>query len=128
MKPDRAKLLIADCHEDTLIVLQKVLEDAGFDTTAVWTVEEFLNAIRNQNFALVVVNEYIPGGRCDELLPELRKAQIRCILMLARKLPVTEVSALEELGTFQVVEKRNYAEIVRLVWKTLDEEGQNSAA
>jgi CheY-like chemotaxis protein len=30
MKAQRKKILVADCHEDVLIVLEKLLEDAGF--------------------------------------------------------------------------------------------------
>jgi DNA-binding response OmpR family regulator len=122
MNLDGAKLLIADCHEDTLILLQKVLEDAGFDTTAVWTAEEFLSAIGAQTFDLVLVNEYIPGGRCDELLHKVQDAQLRCILMLPRNLTATEVRSLESLRSFEVVEKRDYEEIVRRVRKMLDRE------
>jgi len=62
-----------------------VLEDSGFDTTAVWTAQEFLSAIRSQAFELVLVNEYVPGGRCEELLQETRDTRLHCILMQARK-------------------------------------------
>lgn len=128
MNPHRAKLLIADCHEDTLIPLQKVLEDAGFDTTAVWTADEFLSEIRMQKFDLVLINEYMPGGRCDELLPELQDARLPCVLMLAREGIAAEIADLEPLRTFEIVNKRNCAEILSLVRKMLAEEEQNSAA
>lgn len=35
MKTLRKNILVADCHEETLIALEKILEDAGFDTTTV---------------------------------------------------------------------------------------------
>jgi len=33
MKPSRKRILVVDCHEDVLIILERLLEDAGFDTT-----------------------------------------------------------------------------------------------
>lgn len=29
-------MLIADCHEEVLIALERLLENAGFDTTTAW--------------------------------------------------------------------------------------------
>jgi hypothetical protein len=37
MNPTRKRILLADCHEDVLINLEKLLEDAGFETTTAWT-------------------------------------------------------------------------------------------
>jgi CheY-like chemotaxis protein len=82
MNRQRAKLLVADCHEDTLIDLQRVLEDAGFDTTAVWTSREFVDAIHRQAFDLALINEYMPGAPCQELLQLVRDADLRCVLLL----------------------------------------------
>ena len=128
MNLHRPKLLIADCHEDTLITLQRVLEDAGFDTTAVWTAGEFLDAIRMQKFDLVLINEYMPGGSCDELLPQLQATRLRCVLMLARETTALEIKNLTPLSTLEVVNKRNYVAIISLVRKMLAGEEQSSAA
>ena len=92
MDRQRAKVLLADCHEDTLIDLQRVLENAGFDTTAVWTSIEFVDAIRSQAFDLVLINEYMPGAPCQELLQLVRDADFRCVLLHART-PAASCSA-----------------------------------
>lgn len=55
MKTARKKILIADCHEEVLIALEKMLEDAGFDTTTAWTARETLALVDSQVFDLVLV-------------------------------------------------------------------------
>ena len=96
------------------MALQKVLEDAGFDTTVVWTAKEFLDAIRSEAFDLVLVHEYMPGASCQELFQVIREAQLRCMLLRATRSAASERIALGE----QAVEsacKHDYVEIVRLV-------------
>lgn len=115
MHRQRAKVLLADCHEDTLIDLQRVLENAGFDTTAVWTSIEFLDAIRSQAFDLVLLNEYMPGAPCQELLQLVRDADLRCVLLQARTRPVTGPAILGVGHACEMVCKHDYAEIVQLV-------------
>lgn len=119
MNQPRAKLLIADCHEDTLIVLQRVLEDAAYDTTAVWTAREFVDAIHSQVFDLVLINEYMPGGRCQELLQLLREADLRCVLLQTRPPAVTGPATPGAEHVNGTVCKHDHAEIVRLVSELL---------
>lgn len=115
----RPRVLIADCHEDTLIALQKALKDAGFDTSTVWTAQEFLNALRSRVFNLVLVHDYVPGARCEELLYQLSDMRLRCILIQAQEPTPEQIAALQGVGTFQLVPKHNYPEIVRLVRQIL---------
>jgi DNA-binding NtrC family response regulator len=128
MNVARPRVLIADCHEDTLIALQKALEDAGFDTTTVWTAQEFLNALRSQVFDLVLVNDYVPGARCEELLYKLRDMRMRCILIQAQEPTPGQIAALEGAGTFEAVRKHDYPEIVRLVRQILGADKKIPAA
>jgi CheY-like chemotaxis protein len=128
MNRPRAKLLIADCHEDTLIALQRVLEDAAYDTTAVWTAGEFLDAIHSQVFDLVLINEYMPGGRCRELLQLLREANVRWVLLQTRTPAVTGPATPDAGHVCVSVCKHDYAEIVRLVSELLANRKLLSAA
>ncbi len=72
MKTERKRVLVADCHEEVLIVLEKILEDRGFDTTTVWTAQEALKLAQSGIFDLILVNEYLPDAECEHLLIELR--------------------------------------------------------
>lgn len=129
MNRARAKLLIADCHEDTLIILQRVLEDAAYDTTAVWTAREFVDAIHSQVFDLVLINEYMPGGPSQELLQLLRQADMRCVLLQTRPPAVTEQATPGAKHLYVSVCKHDYAEVVRLVSELLaNGENPGSAA
>ena len=84
MKTLRKKILVADCHEEVLIALEKMLEDAGFDTTTVWTANDALKRLDSEVFDLVLVNEYLPDADCEDLLKALRKrdAQMPCVCLL----------------------------------------------
>src|SRR5262245_34495746 len=74
MNPTRRRILIAHCHEDVLIMLEKALEDAGFDTTTVWTAKETLEMVALHAFDLMLVSKYLPDARCEELLTALQRA------------------------------------------------------
>lgn len=39
MNVPRKKVVVADCNEEVLIALEKILEETGFDTTTVLTAE-----------------------------------------------------------------------------------------
>jgi CheY-like chemotaxis protein len=86
MNVHRKKILVADCHDGTLVILEKLLEDAGFDTTTVWTAKDALSLVDSHAFDLVLVNEYLPDAHCEEVLRALQKrtGPIPCIVMQAR--------------------------------------------
>jgi DNA-binding response OmpR family regulator len=121
MKAPRKKILVADCHEDVLVALEKVLEDAGFDTTTVWTAREALKLVDSQAFDLVLVNEYLPDAECEELLKALRKrgAQMPCIVMQPSSPEITDMTSLQALGARDVVCKYAFRQIVNVVNKYL---------
>lgn len=121
MQTTRKRVLVADCHEEVLIVLEKVLEDAGFDTTTVWTAREVLNLVESQGFDIVVVNEYLPDAECEELLKELHNkgTQVPCIVMQPSAPEITDVRILRELGAREIVCKRAYQQVVAAVSKCL---------
>jgi DNA-binding NtrC family response regulator len=117
MKTARKKILIADCHEEVLIALEKMLEDAGFDTTTAWTARETLALVDSQVFDLVLVNEYLPDAECEDLLKALQKrgAQIPCIVMPPSAPEITDHAGLQALGAHHVACKHAYRQIVEIV-------------
>ena len=121
MKSVRKKVLVADRHEEVLIALEKMLEDAGFDTTTAWTARETLALVDSQVFDLVLVNEYLPDPECEDLLKALQKrgAQIPCIVMQPSAPAITDLAALQALGTHHVVCKHAYRQIVEIVSECL---------
>ena len=121
MKTPRKKVLVADCHEEILIALQKILEDAGFDTTTVWTARDALRLVDSQVFDLVLVNEYLPDAECEDLLKALRKrgAQMPCIVMQPSVPEITDFRSFQALGARDIVCKYAYGQIVELVSECL---------
>ncbi len=121
MKPTRKRILIADCHEDVLIVLERLLEDAGFDTTTVWTAKEALTLADAHVFDLVLVNEYLPDAECDDVLKALQKRgeQTACIVMQPSAPEIGDFARFEALGARDIVCKHCCRQIVEIVRECL---------
>lgn len=121
MNPSRKKILVADCHEDVLIILERLLEDAGFDTTTVWTAKEALKLLDSRAFDLVLVNEYLPDAECREVLTALRKrgSQIPCIVMQPSAPEIVDFTRFEALGARDIVCKYCFRRIVEIVRECL---------
>jgi CheY-like chemotaxis protein len=117
MRLPRKRVLVADCHEDVLIVLEKMLEDAGFNTTTVWTASDAFKLINSQAFDLVLVNEYLPDAECDALLKVLRQrsAQMPWIVMQPSAPKITDSRSFQALGAREVVCKYGFQHIVEVV-------------
>ncbi|HEV2400228.1 MAG TPA: response regulator [Candidatus Sulfotelmatobacter sp.] len=121
MERQRKKILVADCHEDGLIVLEKLLEDAGFDTTTVWTAKEALRLVESHVFDLVLLSKYLPDSECDELLKVLRKRGeiVTCVVMLPSEPEMTDFINLETSGARDVVCKHAYKQVLETVRECL---------
>ncbi len=121
MKTARKKVLIADCHEEVLIVLEHMLEDAGFDTTTAWTAGDALRLLESPSFDLVLLNEYLPDAECEDVLMALQKkrSQVPCIVMQPSALEMAKMEDLRKLGAREIVCKYAYQQIVDTVIKYL---------
>jgi CheY-like chemotaxis protein len=121
MRPTRKRILIADCHEDVLIVLEKMFEDGGFDTTTVWTAKEALELVDLHAFDLVLINDYLPDAECEEVLRALRRRreQTPCIVMQPSVPEIVDFVRFEGLGAINVLCKRPYGQIVEHVNESL---------
>lgn len=121
MKTARKKVLVADCHGEVLIVLEKMLEDAGFDTTTVWTAQEALKLVESQDFDVALVNEYLPDAECEDLLKAFHKkrAQLPCIVMQPSAPEITDISGLHNLGARDIICKHAYRQVVEAVSRCL---------
>jgi DNA-binding response OmpR family regulator len=121
MKAKRKRILIADCHEDVLIILERLLEDAGFDTTTVWTAAAALKLIESRTFDLVLVNEHLPDAECEDVLKALRKrgVQTPCIVMQPGAPEIVDVTRFGALGATDIVPKNCFRRIVEIVRECL---------
>jgi CheY-like chemotaxis protein len=121
MKTTRQRILIADCHEDVLIILERLLEDAGFDTTTVWTAKEALKLADSHAFDLILINEYLPDAECEDVLKVLQKRgeQTPCIVMQPSAPEIVDFTRFEALGAKGIVCKHCFRQIVEIVRECL---------
>jgi CheY-like chemotaxis protein len=121
MKPSRKRILIADCHEDVFIILERLLEDAGFDTTIVWTAKEALKLAESHAFDLILVNEHLPDAECEDVLRALQKRgqQTPCIVMQPSAPEIVDFTRFEALGAKDIVCKHCFRQIVEIVRECL---------
>lgn len=126
MNTHRKKILVADCHDEILIILEKLLEDAGFDTTTVWTAGEALRLAESHAFDLVLVNEHLPDADCEEILKALQKRgqPTPCIIMQGCVPEFVDFTRLKALGAKYIVCKHCFRKVVELVRKCLICEGE----
>ena len=117
MNTPRKTVLVADGHEDVLIALEKILEEAGFDTATVWTARDALKLLDSRAFDLVLINEYLPDAECEDLLKALheRGAQMPCVVMQPSAPEITDFTNLQALGARDVVCKYAYRQIVDVI-------------
>jgi len=130
VKPIRKRILIADCHEDVLIILEKLLEDEGFDTTTVWTAKEVLSMAGVNAFDLLLISEYLPDVQCEEVLKALRRRgqHTKCIVLQASAPQIVDFARFGPLGASDIVCKRCSWQIVEHVKECLACDEQRQAA
>jgi len=117
MKTNRKRILLADCDEEVLITLEKLLEDAGFETITAWTAKQALKLTDSHPFDLALVNEYLPDAKCEEVVKALqgRGRRTLCIVMHPGIPRVVDFVRFAGLGARDIVCKRPYRQIVDLV-------------
>jgi CheY-like chemotaxis protein len=65
MSDVKKHILIADSDETTLIALEHLLEDEGFDTQTAWSTAEALALLEKGQFDLLLVADHPPEVNCE---------------------------------------------------------------
>jgi CheY-like chemotaxis protein len=81
MDPQRMRILICDTDPEVLIQAERMLEDAGFDTTTTWNPADLVRLTQIALFDAVVLADHAPQMDAEMMLKELR----------GRKHPVTRI-------------------------------------
>ncbi len=117
MKVRRPRVLIVDCHEDVLISLERLLEDAGYDTTTAWSAQEARQAMLARACDLVLVNEYLPEINAEDFISELRSTgcKVRCIVMQPSAKCITDTRRFLAAGAVEIVCKWSQADVLEAV-------------
>lgn len=117
MNEHRKRILVADCDDDILIGLEKLLEDAGFDTTTVWTAREALRFAESHTFDLVLLNEHLPDAEGQEVLKAFQKRgeAVPCIVLHPSAPEIVDFTRFEALGARDLISKHCFRQIVERV-------------
>jgi CheY-like chemotaxis protein len=59
-EPKRKKILVLDTDPERLVILEQMLEDAGYDTTTTWDVQRAKELFAGDIFNLVLIGEHPP--------------------------------------------------------------------
>lgn len=116
MKNERKHILIADSDELSLIKLERMLEDDGFETTTAWTTSETVNLLMTSHFDLVLIADHPPELDCELLIRRVRSKGQTPLLVLETKPrhPFAE-PFLMNLGANQVVRKGHIGDVEQAV-------------
>lgn len=81
--PKQKKILVLDTDADRLVVLEQMLEDAGYDTTTTWDVRSAKELLASDGFNLVLIGEHPPEIDCSEIVDTLwsKVPAIPCVIM-----------------------------------------------
>jgi DNA-binding response OmpR family regulator len=111
---NRVRVLIADCHEDSLMGIEHLLENEGFDTTTAWTGKDAFRILDGYAFDLIILNEYLPDGNAETLLRAVRRRGVGtpCLIMQPSAPPMLDAACFRGLGVVDVVCKHSFGDLV----------------
>lgn len=129
MKTRRPRVLIVDCHEDVLISFERLLEDAGYDTTTAWSAQEAWQAVQARTFDLLLVNEYLPETNAEDFISELRSAgsMVPCIVMQPSATQITDTGRFLAAGATKVVCKCSQPDVLEAIAAQIGFSGMQAA-
>lgn len=118
---ERDKILIVDDNKDMRFILSNILQDAGFDITAVGDGLRAIKEVKEKSPALVLLDIRLPGKDGISVLEEIRKIdKDLLVIMLTAYADVKSAVRAMKLGAYDYITKPfNPEEIVLVVKKAL---------
>lgn len=102
----REAILIVDDEKGVQSSLQGILEDAGFDSRGVSSGEECLNLLSSQEFAVVLLDIWLPGMDGLKVLERIRESSpSTSVVMISGHGSIENAVRATKLGAFDFVEK-----------------------
>jgi two-component system nitrogen regulation response regulator NtrX len=114
----RAAILIVDDEEGVQSSLRGILQDAGFDAEGVSSAEECLASLAKKEYAIVLLDVWLPGMDGIQALEEVHKrAPATSVIMISGHASIEAAVRATKLGAFDFVEKPLSLEKTLLVVK-----------
>lgn len=111
----RKRILAVDPDEFVLIQLERLLEDAGFDTTTTWDARHALSLIGGEDFDCVLLCDHPPEVNAKDLLIRMRNLGRfpSCIVLQ----PAAAIHAAEftQLGALDVVCRWSFDDLLHAI-------------
>lgn len=121
MNEHKCKALILDSDPDTLITLQRTLENAGVDTTVTWNNAEARNLAGAMPFDVMLIGDHPPEISVENTVRELRLsgALSPCLVLRTTSTGKARAEHLRQLGVAGVLPKRDPARVLEEVQKAV---------
>jgi two-component system nitrogen regulation response regulator NtrX len=114
----KAAILIVDDEEGVQSSLRGILEDTGFDAEGVSSGEECLASLARKEYAVVLLDVWLPGIDGIQVLEEVRKrSPATSVIMISGHASIEAAVRATKLGAFDFVEKPLSLEKTLLVVK-----------
>jgi two-component system nitrogen regulation response regulator NtrX len=114
----KAAILIVDDEKGVRSSLQGILEDDGFDAEGVSSGEECLVCIAKKEYAVVLLDIWLPGMDGLHVLEQIRKiAPAASVIMISGHASIEAAVRATKLGAFDFIEKPLSLEKILLVVK-----------
>jgi len=122
MHSSRKHILIADSDEQSLIELEHLLQDEGFETTTAWSTSATVDLLTHQHFDLLLVADHPPELNCEQVLRLKRESGAEVPLVVLETWPRHPFAEpfLVTLGATNFVQKWHPADVKSLVHGMLD--------
>lgn len=119
MNQRRLRILICDIDQEALIHVERMLEDAGFDTTTTWDPADLARLVQGCPFDVLMLRDHPPDMDAEAILMELRckQNQIPRVFCLCWQRPSDErdVERLRSAGATTVICAQSYVSVVEEV-------------
>jgi len=98
---DKKRILLLHHDEDSLITLQWILENQGFDTTATWDQAEAAGLLKSSQFDIVVLHEHALHDNPDVLFKDanlegVKRPPVRVVIPADSRLSAEHIAALAQ--------------------------------
>ncbi len=117
MRAKSKRVLIVDPHADVLISLQKLIEDAGFDTETAWTGTDAIRLLLNGEFDIALINEYLPDCDCDVIVRQIQAqiSNVGCVVMQSYAPRMDQCNRFKASGISAVVCKHDLDSVLAAI-------------
>ena len=102
----RPEILIVDDEEDIRFALKKMLDGEGFSVTTAEDFDTASSALREKNYAIVLLDIILGKKTGIDLLSDMRKMELECLVILITGAPSIDTAAeAVRLGAYDYIRK-----------------------